>query len=121
MSPKEIQRGRENSSIDLTKEKVVTPNPNSVLVPIRDPSPIEGRSWVNVVTGGKLNVRGMDWQLTVPQIKDGEKIVQLALKDIKEETMKWKIALIMYVVGNSPFIGAMERFLANQWKFVVKP
>nr|XP_009612723.1 uncharacterized protein LOC104105983 [Nicotiana tomentosiformis] len=52
---------------------------------------------------------------------DGEIVVQLEEDDVAAETEKWNLSLVAYVVGNTPSIGAMERFIANQWNFVTKP
>lgn len=40
---------------------------------------------------------------------------------MEKETEKWQNAIILYVVGNTPTIGALERFVASQWNFVAKP
>ncbi|XP_075077311.1 uncharacterized protein LOC142164046 [Nicotiana tabacum] len=37
------------------------------------------------------------------------------------ETEKWQKAIILYVIGTSPSIGTMERFIASQWNFAAKP
>lgn len=37
------------------------------------------------------------------------------------ETTKWQKAIIVYIIGESPSIGAMERFIAMQWNFAAKP
>nr|XP_009801325.1 PREDICTED: uncharacterized protein LOC104247078 [Nicotiana sylvestris] len=41
-------------------------------------------------------------------MKDGEVVVQLMEEDIEEENVKWTRAVILYVVGNTPSIGAIE-------------
>nr|XP_033512476.1 uncharacterized protein LOC117277165 [Nicotiana tomentosiformis] len=50
-----------------------------------------------------------------PVLQDGEVVMQLLEEDIAEENQKWNRAIILYVVGNTPTIGAIERFIANQW------
>lgn len=54
-------------------------------------------------------------------IQNGEKIVELQQEEVEKETEKWRKAVIMYVVGDTPSIGAVERFIAFQWNFVTKP
>ncbi|XP_070029543.1 uncharacterized protein [Nicotiana sylvestris] len=54
-------------------------------------------------------------------MKDGEVVAQLIEEDIVEENKKCNRALILYVVGNTPLIGAIERFINNQWASVQKP
>ncbi|XP_019260681.1 PREDICTED: uncharacterized protein LOC109238650 [Nicotiana attenuata] len=63
----------------------------------------------------------MDLSFIAPIIKNGEVTVELCKEEIEEETQKWKLALILYVVGGSPTIGAMERYIASVWNFVAKP
>lgn len=41
--------------------------------------------------------------------------------EIEKKNAKWKQAMILYVVGDSPSIGALERFIAINWNFVLKP
>ncbi|PHU16964.1 hypothetical protein BC332_12659 [Capsicum chinense] len=41
--------------------------------------------------------------------------------DVEQETEKWRKVIILYVVGDSPTIGALERFIASQWNFAAKP
>ncbi|XP_059288877.1 uncharacterized protein LOC132042304 [Lycium ferocissimum] len=52
---------------------------------------------------------------------DGIKIAQLQQADIDAEAAKWEHAIILYAMGATPSIGAVERFLASQWKFTNKP
>ncbi|XP_070026139.1 uncharacterized protein [Nicotiana sylvestris] len=54
-------------------------------------------------------------------IKNGEKIVELDTDEVERETMKWKHAIVLYVVGDSPSIGVLDRFIAAEWNFVTKP
>ncbi|XP_009774607.1 uncharacterized protein [Nicotiana sylvestris] len=81
----------------------------------------EGKSWANLVTGNTFAARGMGLSFVAPVIQNGEKIVELQKEEIEKEAEKWKITVIMYVVGDTPSIGAIERFIASQWNFVLKP
>lgn len=56
-----------------------------------------------------------------PVIVDEEMMTQLQQEGLERETAKWKHALIMYVVGSSPSIGAIERFIAGNWSYITKP
>lgn len=47
-------------------------------------------------------------------------MVELCEEEMVEETVKWMRALILYVVGTTPTIGAMERFIASEWNFIAK-
>lgn len=48
-------------------------------------------------------------------------MAQIQQSEIVEETLKWKQAIILYVVGASPSIGAINRFIATNWNFASKP
>ncbi|XP_009597033.1 uncharacterized protein [Nicotiana tomentosiformis] len=52
---------------------------------------------------------------------DGEKMVELQQNEIEIEAVKWRHAIILYVVGDSPSIGTVERFIATYWNFAAKP
>ncbi|XP_049374795.1 uncharacterized protein LOC125839850 [Solanum verrucosum] len=56
-----------------------------------------------------------------PILIDGEKVIQLEKQEFEAETVKWKQAVVLYVVGDSLSIGAEERFIAANWNFVSKP
>ncbi|XP_019239744.1 PREDICTED: uncharacterized protein LOC109219729 [Nicotiana attenuata] len=79
------------------------------------------QTWASVVTGSKLASKGMNLRYIPPSIQEGKTIVKLEQEDIEEESAKWRMAIILYVIGDSPSIGAVERFLITQWKFGEKP
>ncbi|XP_019260265.1 PREDICTED: uncharacterized protein LOC109238288 [Nicotiana attenuata] len=79
------------------------------------------KQWANLFVGSSYAAKGMDLSFIAPIIKNGEVTVELCKEEIEEETQKWKLALILYVVGGSPTIGAMERYIASVWNFVAKP
>lgn len=80
----------------------------------------EGKSWANLFTGNTLASKGMKLQFIAPIIKDGVKTVQLDKVEVERETEKWKSAMILYVVGDSPTIGAVERFIVSQGNYATK-
>ncbi|XP_019250862.1 PREDICTED: uncharacterized protein LOC109229762 [Nicotiana attenuata] len=61
-----------------------------------------------------MAAKGMDLSFIAPTIKNGQVIVELSKEEVEEETQKWKQTLILYVVGSTPTIGAMERFIADE-------
>nr|XP_009803445.1 PREDICTED: uncharacterized protein LOC104248817 [Nicotiana sylvestris] len=69
----------------------------------------------------KLGKRGMDLSYIPPTMVEDEIIVELIQEDIDSEVSKWKYMVIVYVIGGSLTIGAMERFIAGQGSFSVKP
>nr|XP_016436483.1 PREDICTED: uncharacterized protein LOC107762630 [Nicotiana tabacum] len=79
-----------------------------------------GRSWAGLLHENKFAAKGMNPAYIPPVIQEGEVVVQLLEEDIAEENQKWNRAIIMYVVGNTPTIGAIERFIAGQWSKIKK-
>lgn len=53
-----------------------------------------------------------------PVLQDGKIVVQLEDEDIATETEKWKLALIAYVVGNTPSISVSEN-LCQKYSFTM--
>nr|XP_016472761.1 PREDICTED: uncharacterized protein LOC107794748 [Nicotiana tabacum] len=79
------------------------------------------QSWANVVVGNKLAMKGMNLQYIAPTVQNGEKIAKLEIEDVELETEKSSSAIVLYVIGETPTIGAMDRFLTSVGKFSVKP
>ncbi|XP_019263163.1 PREDICTED: uncharacterized protein LOC109240928 [Nicotiana attenuata] len=77
--------------------------------------------WVNLFAGNRLAARGMSLSYIPPVIKEGEKITQLNQAELEKGTAKWKQAAILYVMGATPSIGALERYIAVKWNFTAKP
>lgn len=40
---------------------------------------------------------------------------------MEKEAEKWKQAVILYVVGDTPTVRSLKRFIATQWNFILKP
>ncbi|XP_075075758.1 uncharacterized protein LOC142162812 [Nicotiana tabacum] len=80
-----------------------------------------GRTWANMVEENKLATKGMELRFVPPTIINGEKFAELTHEDVKTENEKWKFALIGYMVGDTPTIAAMERYVAVQGNFETKP
>ncbi|XP_019257662.1 PREDICTED: uncharacterized protein LOC109235869 [Nicotiana attenuata] len=79
------------------------------------------RTWSMLFEENKLAKRGMDLNFVPPTLVEGEVIVELVQEDIDSEIHKWKYAAIVYVIGGSPSIWALERFVAGQGNFSTKP
>lgn len=79
-----------------------------------------GKVWTNLFETNKLAARGMNLTY-IPIIVEGEKVVQILLEDVKEDENKWKNALVVYVIGTTPSIGAMKRFITSQGTYTTKP
>lgn len=55
-----------------------------------------------------------DGEYIAPLIQDGVKVVQLQKEEVEVENDKWRKAIIMYIVGASPTICALERLIVAQ-------
>ncbi|KAM3303957.1 hypothetical protein P3S67_014989 [Capsicum chacoense] len=53
-----------------------------------------------------------------PAIIERDKVIKILAVVIAKDEAKWKFSLIVYVIGTSPSIGAMERFILAQGKTV---
>ncbi|OIT02114.1 hypothetical protein A4A49_52184 [Nicotiana attenuata] len=106
----------------LTSPLVLAVNPQKFELTKQPPPPMEEKkTWVNLFTGNRLAPKGINMQLIAPVIKNGVKMVQFDKAEIEKEFETWKYALILYVVRDSPTIGAVTRFLGSQWTFQHKP
>lgn len=76
-----------------------------------------GEEWAGLFKG-KLNAKGMSLSFVAPLVKDGKKVAQLQEDELTTGTSN---ATIFYVVGYSPTIAAVTRFLAQQWSNLAKP
>ncbi|XP_019256828.1 PREDICTED: uncharacterized protein LOC109235244 [Nicotiana attenuata] len=81
----------------------------------------QAQTWANVVVGNKLAMKGMNLQFIAPIVQNGEKMVKIEGEDVEQETAKWKNAIVIYVIGDSPSIGAMDRFVHSLGKYSKKP
>ncbi|KAH0665450.1 hypothetical protein KY285_026656 [Solanum tuberosum] len=52
---------------------------------------------------------------------DREKVVEILPEEIAQDDEKWAPSIVVYVVGTTPTIGAMERFIMGQGTFSTKP
>ncbi|KAF3670379.1 putative protein DOWNSTREAM OF FLC-like [Capsicum annuum] len=82
-----------------------------------EPSP----KWLNLFASNHMAAKGMNLNYVVPIVKNGEKIIELSKKEVNRATEEWKQALVIYVVGESPTIAAIERYLATYMNNVSKP
>lgn len=60
-----------------------------------------------------LRKRSMSLRYVAPVIKQGIPTAKLCVSEIEREVEKWKIAVILYVIGESPTISYLKFFLQN--------
>ncbi|KAG5607161.1 hypothetical protein H5410_028653 [Solanum commersonii] len=68
------------------------------------------KPWANLFATNRLAGRGMNLSYIPPVIVEGEKVVTI----LPEDDEKWGPSIIAYVVGTTPSIGVMERFILAQ-------
>ncbi|XP_060169363.1 uncharacterized protein LOC132600313 [Lycium barbarum] len=84
------------------------------------PALAEEKNWAKLFAGNTMASKGLNLQFIALIIRDGVKIAQLEKQEVEKEAEQWTNALILYVVGDSPTIGAVFRFV-NQWNLGYKP
>lgn len=77
--------------------------------------------WANLFDGEKLAAKGQKLKFVAPLIKDGKHIAKLQQPEIDHMTKKWEAALVFYVVGYTPTIAAVNRYIAKEWNHIQKP
>ncbi|XP_070055446.1 uncharacterized protein [Nicotiana tomentosiformis] len=115
-----MNRGKLKAVVVENPVAIENQKPDTINSPNR-PLKSEGKIWANILTGKILAAKGMSLTYILPVMIDGERVVQLQVEEIAEETKKWNRALILYVVGDSPSIGAVGRIIATNWNFAAKP
>lgn len=75
------------------------------------------KKWANFFDTNRLSAKGMSLIYVNLAMKYGE----LNKVEIDKATEEWKQAIILYVVGDSPTIAAIERYIAMQVNIVRKP
>lgn len=56
-----------------------------------------------------------------PEIVNAKPMVQLDSEEINRNTLIWKNALIVYVLGDTPPYSYMENYIAKYWNNAAKP
>uniref|UniRef100_M1DNN1 Endonuclease/exonuclease/phosphatase n=1 Tax=Solanum tuberosum TaxID=4113 RepID=M1DNN1_SOLTU len=79
------------------------------------------RSLDESISEYQLAAKGMTLNFIAPMLQNGEKVVKLCKEEVELETQKWKHALILYVVGVTPTIASLERYITAQWNYITKP
>ncbi|XP_070047064.1 uncharacterized protein [Nicotiana tomentosiformis] len=77
--------------------------------------------WESLFAENRLESRGMSLAYIAPVIPEGEKIAKLNQLELEKGSVKWKQTVILYVIGATPSIGALKRYIGKQWNFAAKP
>lgn len=55
------------------------------------------------------------------KVQNGIKVVKLVKAEVDKESEQRKQDIILYVIGASPTIATVTRFIASKWNFASKP
>lgn len=100
------------------------PPPPSVVVPPPVSASQGGEAQKDEWAGlfkGKLTAKGTSLSFVAPCVKDGKLVAQLQASELQAGNQKLANANIFYVVGYSPTIAAVYRFVEQQWSNIAKP
>ncbi|XP_021862240.2 uncharacterized protein [Spinacia oleracea] len=77
--------------------------------------------WVSLFKPKPLTSKGVSLSFIAPTVCDGSPVAMLEQTDLDEMSVIWESAVIMYVVGDRPSIGAVIRFVEKDWNIFSKP
>lgn len=90
--------------------------------PASEPTvPVGKDAWTGLFTGSKLAGKGVALAFLAPIYKEGKKIAQLQKTDVDIGTEKWLNSVVLYVVGDTPTIASVNRFISSTWNHVAEP
>ena len=103
-------------------------NPSSSSVPSESGrgtgEPVAGngeKNWSNLFEGVRMASKGRKLGFIPPVVKDGKSVASLQQSEIAKMHSKWEMSLILFVVGYTPTIASVARFIAQNWNQVQKP
>ncbi|KAF4401755.1 hypothetical protein G4B88_000803 [Cannabis sativa] len=78
-------------------------------------SPMSAKKTWETFSNGKAMNRDQKLLFTEPMIRDGIKIAQVDLEEVREEGNCWKSAVICKVLGANPPVPIFEGFIKRVW------
>lgn len=63
----------------------------------------------------------MSLKFVTPLVKNGKSIAQIDKHEVAQISDIWANVVVLYVVGQTPSIGTIIRFIALEWNNVSKP
>lgn len=83
--------------------------------------PEKPTSWSSVVAGSKLAGKGVPLSFIAPVIKDGKKVIKLQPSELDKLNEHWQQSIVLYVVGYTPTIASLSKYVAANWSYVSMP
>lgn len=56
-----------------------------------------------------------------PSSKEGKLVVNIEASDLNEQEKYCRTAIIGYIIGDTPYLKAMESYISRIWSFAHKP
>lgn len=78
-------------------------------------------TWAGVLTGNRSAANGMTLSYITPEIIEENLVAKFEKAEIEKENLKWKCALIVYVIGEKPGYNYMRRYINQMWNTVTMP
>ncbi|XP_056689965.1 uncharacterized protein [Spinacia oleracea] len=82
---------------------------------------MQAAPWSSLFQRSPLTGKGVSLQFVAPVVKDGKKVAQLQKFEVDAMTRKWISALVLYVVGDTPTIASIKRYITANWTHVGTP
>lgn len=79
------------------------------------------KDWAAVASGPSLAAEGMSLKFVAPVLREGKKVAQLPMDELAVGADKWAAAMVFYVVGATPTITAVKKYIATNWNSVSMP
>ncbi|OIT23096.1 hypothetical protein A4A49_32146 [Nicotiana attenuata] len=77
-------------------------------------------TWTSLFAGSCSSENGLKLSYIPPKIIDGKTDVQLEKEDVDKEILKWRCAIIVYVIGETSGYNYKHRFVKQSWNQVVE-
>ncbi|KAH0661595.1 hypothetical protein KY284_026526 [Solanum tuberosum] len=76
---------------------------------------------IKIPKDNRIGTMGKTLSYIPPNIKDGRKCVEIVRDNLKEQEEYWKTDLIGFVIGDTPYLKTMEKFIQTIWKTINTP
>lgn len=108
------------SAINTMFQSVTSPlEQNVVNEPLQIITP--DNPWNTLFTGNRLAAKDTSLKFIAPAIKNGSSVACLDKSETDKLSEIWVTSLVIYIVGVTPSIGAITRFIEKGWNSVAKP
>lgn len=77
-------------------------------------------AWTSLFAGTRSFENRLKPSYIPPTIVEGKTVAQLEKEDVDKEIQKWRCALIVYVIGETPSYNYMHKFVKQSWNQVAE-